>query len=149
MARMRSGPEPTREESLDSVLQDCAVCGRHMWADYENRRTIATLREVVRLRLTIRRCPNAQCTRYHQVYRPECEGQWALPEHEFGLDILARVGTERYQRHQSVSCDKARRELGYAPRPFEQTMADAFAFQAFTMCSKAAPGCAPSPVRCI
>ena len=102
MARMRSGPEPTREESLDSVLQDCAVCGRHMWADYENRRTIATLHEVVRLRLTIRRCPNAQCTRYHQVYRPECEGQWALPEHEFGLDILALIGTERYQHHQSV-----------------------------------------------
>jgi hypothetical protein len=102
MARMRSRPEPTREENLDSVLQDCAVCGRHMWADYENQRTITTVQNVVRLRLKVRRCPNPQCTRYHKAYRPECEGQWALPEHEFGLDILALVGTERYQRHQSV-----------------------------------------------
>jgi len=36
------------------------------------------------------------------VYRPEAEGSWALPGYELGLDIIAYVGSLRYQEHRSV-----------------------------------------------
>jgi len=35
-------------------------------------------------------------------YRPEEEGRWALPYHEFGLDVIAQIGTWRYQEHRTV-----------------------------------------------
>ena len=36
------------------------------------------------------------------AYRPESEGKWALPQHEFGLDVIALCGAWRYQEHRSV-----------------------------------------------
>lgn len=57
---------------------------------------------VVRLRLKIRRCQNLSCERYRIAYRPEQEGKWALPQQEFGLDVIALVGALRYQEHRSV-----------------------------------------------
>jgi hypothetical protein len=81
----------------------CPACGSALRVDYENRRTISTLTEVVRLRLKIRRCQNPACGRYHKPYRPESEGCWALPGHEFGLDILVWLGQQRYQQQQTVS----------------------------------------------
>jgi hypothetical protein len=74
-----------------------------MWVDYENTRVIITLTDVVQLRLRVRRCPNRSCVRYHKPYRPECEGGWALPKHEFGLDVLAAIGKRRYRHHETVS----------------------------------------------
>jgi hypothetical protein len=47
-------------------------------------------------RVSVRRCRNQQCPRYHWPYRPEEEGKWALPHGEFGLDVIALVGTLRY-----------------------------------------------------
>mgnify|MGYP003936795667 CR=1 FL=1 len=73
-----------------------------MWIDYENYRTITTMTEVVRLKLKVRRCQNTNCPRYHKPYRPECEGGWALPKHEFGLDVLAAIGNQRYRQHRTV-----------------------------------------------
>jgi hypothetical protein len=58
---------------------------------------------VVRLRLKIRRCQNPDCARYHLACRPETEGRWALPEHEFGLEVVALVGRLRYREHRSVT----------------------------------------------
>jgi hypothetical protein len=52
--------------------------------------------------LTIRRCHNPICERYHFPYHPEEEGRWALPHGEFGLDIIAAIGTLRYEMHHSV-----------------------------------------------
>ena len=69
---------------------------------YENRRTVATLRGLVHLRLKIRRCEDARCARHHQPYRPEGESAIALPQHEFGLDVIALVGALRYREHRSV-----------------------------------------------
>ena len=57
---------------------------------------------VVRLRLKVRRCHNSNCERFHRAYRPETEGKWALPQHEFGLDVIAWCGALRYQQHRSV-----------------------------------------------
>lgn len=73
-----------------------------MWADYSNRRTVATLGGRTRLNLSIRRCPNPDCPAYRRPYRPEAEGRLALPHHEFGLDVIATVGALRYVEHRSV-----------------------------------------------
>jgi hypothetical protein len=84
-----------------------------MWVDYENYRAVTTLDDVVRLTLKVRRCQEPRCARYHRPYRPEAEGRWALPGHEFGLDVVAQIGAWRYQEHRSVPEMHARlRERG-------------------------------------
>jgi hypothetical protein len=60
------------------------------------------LQGICRLTLCVRRCHNQQCPRYHCPYRPEEEGRWALPHGEFGLDVIALIGTLRYISHRSV-----------------------------------------------
>jgi hypothetical protein len=69
---------------------------------YENRRTLVTLSGTVRLHLKVRRCESTSCVRYHRPYRPEAEGALALPQHEFGLDVVALVGALRHRDHRSV-----------------------------------------------
>jgi len=73
-----------------------------MWADYSNRRSVTTLGGVVRLILHVRRCHQPDCPRRLAPYRPEQEGRYALPQHEFGLDVIALVGSLRYAEHKSV-----------------------------------------------
>jgi hypothetical protein len=73
-----------------------------MTADYANRRTVHTLAGVTRLDLTVRRCHNAGCAAHKRPYRPEAEGSFALPRHEFGLDVVALIGRLRYAEHRSV-----------------------------------------------
>ena len=102
MARASCRAAPTREELLECVHRECPECGRPMWMDYANYRTIHTLDEVVRLILKVRRCPSPNCVRYHRPYRPEAEGRWALPGHEFGLDVIAQIGGWRYRGHRTV-----------------------------------------------
>jgi hypothetical protein len=103
MARTQARPAAAREEVLECVQRRCPTCGGALRVDYENRRTISTLTAVVRLRLKIRRCQDPTCERYHKPYRPESEGRWALPGHEFGLDVLAWLGQHRYQQQQTIS----------------------------------------------
>ncbi len=102
MARSRPQPEADREEVLECVQHNCVHCNKLMWNKYDNYRTVRTLSGVVRLRLKIRRCYNSKCERFGAVYRPEAEGKWALPQHEFGLDVVALVGALRYGQHRSV-----------------------------------------------
>lgn len=73
-----------------------------MWNKYDNFRRVRTLAGVVQLRLKVRRCATPDCERFCLPYRPEAEGRWALPQHEFGLDVIALVGGLRYQEHRSV-----------------------------------------------
>ena len=73
-----------------------------MRIDYHNGRTLTTLEGVTRLTLHIRRCHQAACSRYRRSYRPEAEGRLALPHHEFGLDVIATVGTLRHAKHRSA-----------------------------------------------
>ena len=80
----------------------CPRCRKTMWSAYTNCRTVTTLEGLQRIRLHIRRCQNPSCSRYHLPYRPEEEGRIALPQHEFGLDVIALVGALRYQQHRSV-----------------------------------------------
>lgn len=102
MARRKPKPAPTRTEVLECITKDCPFCGKLMWSDYENTRIIITMTDVVHLTLKVRRCQNKACPGYHKAYRPECEGGWALPKHEFGLDVIAAIGTRRYRHHETV-----------------------------------------------
>jgi hypothetical protein len=102
MGKTAKGLEPTATHDLVPRRTNCPHCGKHMRADYTNRRTLTTLSGVARLNLTIRRCRNADCTAYKKPFRPEAEGRFALPHHEFGLDVVALVGRLRYGEHRSV-----------------------------------------------
>ena len=102
MVRRTAQPEATREEVLECVQPHCPSCGGWMWNKYDNFRRVRTLEGVVQLRLKVRRCATPQCERFCQAYRPESEGKWALPQHEFGLDVIVLVGSLRYQEHRSI-----------------------------------------------
>ena len=102
MARTSARVRPDRERVLRPARQLCPVCGSRMRIRYENRRTLVTLTGAVRLRLKIRRCETVGCPRLHRPYRPEAEGALALPQHEFGLDVMALVGALRHRDHRSV-----------------------------------------------
>jgi hypothetical protein len=102
MARTTPRPTPTATHTLQPLGRHCPLCGETMWAAYHNYRTITTLDDVVHLTLQIRRCLNRACPQFRRPYRPEAEGRLALPKHEFGLDVIACVGTLRYVQHRSL-----------------------------------------------
>ena len=102
MARKQARREPVESRTLEPIFRWCWECGRPRWVAYHNRRTVATLNGLVRLRLVVRRCVNRACPRYQQSYRPEDESRWALPHGEFGFDVIALVGALRYGEHRSV-----------------------------------------------
>src|SRR6516225_8679493 len=102
MARKASRPQPASTEHLRPWFSHCTACGQPLWADYRNRRTVATLTGLIGLLLDVRRCHNRACDRYGKPYRPEAEGFYALPQHEFGLDVIAHVGSLRYAEHRSI-----------------------------------------------
>jgi hypothetical protein len=102
MSRCWCRVKPADEQILVPLRSACPECGRAMRIRYSNRRAIVSLRGLVRLRLKIRRCEDRNCGRYHQAWRPEAEAALALPQHEFGLDVIALVGALRYREHRSV-----------------------------------------------
>lgn len=95
-------PAPIRTETLECCQTTCPECDGPTWLQYRNRRYVVTLDGVVQLLLRVRRCQNPDCPHYHKPYRPEDEGRFALPQHEFGLDVIALIGAWRYREHRSV-----------------------------------------------
>ena len=119
MARTTSRPTPTATRTLQPLGRHCPVCGETMWVAYHTCRTITTLEDVLHLPLHIRRCLNRGCPQFHRPYRPEAEGRLALPRHEFGLDVMAWVGTLRYAQHRSrpaIHQHLLQRGVAVAPR---------------------------------
>ena len=115
MARTAPRPQPDREQVLQTVHQRCPACGRRLRYRYDNRHTVTTLDGLIRLHLQIRRCENPDCTRHRRPYRPEAEGAIVLPQHEFGLDVIALIGALRYREHRSVpEIHRSLRERGVA-----------------------------------
>ena len=100
--RRRPRPQPDRTLNLVPVTLDCPECRHRTQARYSNFRTITTLDGVLHLTLSIRRCHNPDCPRYLRPYRPEAEPHFALPYHEFGLDVMALVGRLRHAEHRSI-----------------------------------------------
>ena len=95
MARNQPRPQAASELRLEPLDENCPICERRLWVAYHGVRTVATLSEVVRLRLVVRRCVNRECEIYHEARRPEQEGAFALPQGEFGLDVICLVGALR------------------------------------------------------
>lgn len=102
MARRTRRPEPTTTLNLPTLATRCVACGQALPADYRRHRTLTTLNGVVRLQLQVRRCQQPACPQFLRPVHPEQEGRLALPHHEFGLDVIAHVGTLRYAQHRSV-----------------------------------------------
>jgi hypothetical protein len=102
MPRRSARPEPDRTIELTSCIRDCPECGRKLWAANKPSRAVVTLEGLVRLRLQVRSCRNPECSRHKACLRPEEEGRFALPQQEFGLDVIAAVGRLRHAEHRSV-----------------------------------------------
>jgi hypothetical protein len=102
MPRNQPRPEAASELRLEPIDNHCPICEGKLWVAYHNARTVATLSGLVRLRLVVRWCVNRDCELYHERRRPEQEGAFALPQGEFGLDVIALVGALRHVHHRSV-----------------------------------------------
>ena len=102
MARRKGSPAATSRRALRVQNQVCVDCGRKLWWGYLNHRTVRTLQGVEALDLRVQFCGHKRCGRYRWPCRPEEEGALALPQYEFGLDVIALVGALRYRQHRSV-----------------------------------------------
>src|SRR5260370_21266453 len=91
MGRQTRRPPAEREVTLAPQRETCLGCGQFMRVAYTYRRTVVRLEGLWRLVLRGRRCGTVGCPGYHQGYRPEEAGAWALPQSEFGLDVLAPI----------------------------------------------------------
>jgi len=89
--------------SLQPISTKCLACGNTARVAYHTQRRVTTLQGHFHLSLTVRRCHQKACSRYHQPYRPEEEGRWALPYGEYGLDVIVLVGMLRYRHHHSLA----------------------------------------------
>ena len=119
MARRTARPQPTCELELPAPRRTCPGCAGPLWAASKNRRTVTTLDGVIRLGVQIRRCRNRDCSWHGRPVRPEQEGRFALPQHEFGLDVIALIGRLRHAEHRSVPeihAELVRRGVPICPR---------------------------------
>jgi hypothetical protein len=102
MPRWNARPLPDRTLELVNATKACPTCGGPTWAAAKPQRSVTTLNGVVRLHLQLRSCRNTDCQRRGVCLRPEQEGRFALPHHEFGLDVIATIGRLRHAEHRSI-----------------------------------------------
>ena len=134
MARRTARPQPDQTIELPALTRACPACGMPLWAAYKTQRSVTTLDGTTRLRLQVRRCRVPHCSRHHVPLRPEQEGRFALPGHEFGLDVIATIGTLRHAEHRSVP--EIHAELTRRGVPL--------CLRTVTNCSTATTNCSPS-----
>jgi hypothetical protein len=119
MARRTARPQPDQVLELPALTRTCPACVGPLWAAYKTQRSVTTLAGTVRLRLQVRRCRDPHRPRHAVPLRPEQEGRFALPEHEFGLDVIATIGTLRHAQHRGVpeiQAELTRRGVPICPR---------------------------------
>ena len=112
-------PAPTRTVELTTTTRTCPGCERPLWAAYKGYRVVATLEGLTRFAVQVRRCRNADCPRHNVSLRAEAEGAIALPQQEFGLDVIALIGRLRHVEHRStteVHADLVRRGVAICVR---------------------------------
>jgi hypothetical protein len=102
MARTAAHSQPTIQKTLLCLRRSCLECLQGTQSGYIAHRVVSTLDGLQRLHVHVRCCENRGCPRYHHACRSEEEGFIVLPGHQFGLDVIALVGTLRYQQHRSV-----------------------------------------------
>src|SRR6266852_378157 len=102
MARRTPRPEAKFTTTLTPLRQTCEQCGNRLWVAYHCRRKVMTLEGLWQLRVVMCQCHTPTCPQYPMRYHPAEEGRWALPHGEFGLDVIALIGTWRFREHRSV-----------------------------------------------
>ena len=102
MARRTPRPQATQEKTLTPLKERCEQCGQSLRVANHSHRTIMMLSGLWKLTLVVRQCIEPSCPRFHRRSRPEEEGRWALPHGEFGLEVIALIGTWRFREHRSV-----------------------------------------------
>src|SRR3954466_9637677 len=102
MPRRSARPPADQTLELPTQARACPACAGPVWSAAMAPRPVVTLEGLLRLRLQIRSCRNPECPRHKVCLRPEQEGRFALPQHEFGLDVIALVGRLRHAEHRSV-----------------------------------------------
>ena len=102
MGRRGSRPAATHEQTLSPLREQCSACGQRLWVAYHHHRTVVRLDGLWRLTIRVRQCVNAACAQYHRAVLPEEAGAWALPQGEFGLDVIAFIGQRRSREQRSV-----------------------------------------------
>lgn len=139
---------PARTVELTTATRVCPGCNRPLWAAYKGYRVVATLEGLTRFAVQVRRCRNVGCPRHNVSLRAQAEGAIALPQQEFGLDVIALIGRLRHVEHRSITeihaelirlaCPSA---CGASPACWTATMS----------CSPSRcpirPGCVASPPR--
>ena len=101
MPRRSARPRPDRVLDLPAHTRTCPASAGPLWSAATARRTVVTLEGLGPLRLQVRSGRNPDCPRYKTCLRPEPEGRFALPPHEFGLDVITMVGQLRHAEHRS------------------------------------------------
>jgi hypothetical protein len=102
MPRRSARPPADQTLELPTHARACPACAGPLWSAAMAQRTVVTLEGLLRLRLQVRSCRDPECPRHKVCLRPEQEGRFALPQHEFGLDVIAAVGRLRHAEHRSV-----------------------------------------------
>src|SRR5258707_21422 len=117
MKHSRSYPKVTRRW-YRPLEHECPQCHRTLReAMTLTRRTVITLREVIRLIHAGYRCPDPQCAGHQRTYRSPAADALALPGFTYGLDIVLLVGRLRLGKHQTV--DEVHEELLERLAPLE------------------------------
>ena len=101
MPRRTARPLPDRTLELPNLTKVCPACCGPLWAAAKPQRSVVTLDGIVRLHLQLRNCRDPECPRRGVCLRPGQEGRFALPHHEFGLDVIALIGRLRHAEHRS------------------------------------------------
>ncbi len=102
MARTSRPLPVSRQVTLENRRRHCAACGGKASADYQARRNVVTLSGAVALKVQVRVCHREDCPLYLRAIRAEEEGLWVLPDHKFGLDVMALIGALRNLEQRSV-----------------------------------------------
>lgn len=100
------------------VEHECPDCHRTLReVKTLSKRTVITLREVIKVTHAGYRCPDAQCPGYQRTYRSAAADALALPGFTYGLDIVLLVGRLHRGKHQTV--DEVHEELLERLAPLE------------------------------
>src|SRR5436305_571138 len=102
MARRSARAEAAHEVTLTPLKERCEQCGQFFWVAPHRQRAGGLVSGLWRLTVVVRQCVQPSCPRFHQPYRPEEEGSFALPHGEFGLEVIALIGKFRFREHRSV-----------------------------------------------
>ena len=103
MARRSARPQPDQTLELPALTRTCPACGGPLWAAYKTQRVGHHPRRhrpapAPGPPLSRPRLPPPRASRS----APSRRGASPCPEHEFGLDVIALVGTLRHAQHRSV-----------------------------------------------